>query len=59
MIGFIIAVIVIAGITKGTVDFVKQLRKDVRRRDEGRRVMEYARLHGISVSEAHKILNNE
>lgn len=59
MIGFIITAIVIAGIIKGTVDFVKQLRRDVRRRDEGRRVIEYARLHGISVSEAHKILNND
>ena len=59
MIGFIIAVIVIAGISKGSIDFVKRLRIDVRRRDEGRKVMEYARQHGISINEAHKILNND
>lgn len=59
MIGFIIASIVTFGIIKGAVDFVKQLRRDVRRRDEARRVIEYARLHNISIREAHGILHND
>ena len=59
MIGFIIASIVTFGIITGTVDFVKQLRRDVRRRDEARRVIEYARLHNISIREAHEILHND
>lgn len=59
MIDFIIASIVMAGIIKGTVDIVKQLRQTIRRRDEARRVIEYARLHSISIREAHKILHND
>lgn len=59
VIGFIIASIVTFGIIKGAVDFVKQLRRDIRRRDKGRRVMEYARLHNISIREAHEILHND
>lgn len=59
MIGFIIASIVTFGIIKGAVDFVKQLRRDIRRRDEARRVIEYARLHNISIREAHGILHND
>lgn len=59
MIGFIITSIVMAGIIKGTVDIVKQLRQTIRRRDEARRVMEYARLHSISIREAHEILHND
>ena len=63
MIGFIIASIVTAGIIKGTVDIPKQLRQTIRRRDEARRVIrrviEYARLHNISIREAHEILHND
>ena len=59
MIGSIFSCIVMVGCIKGTVDFVKQLRRDIRRRDEGRRVMEYARLHNISIREAHDILHND
>ena len=59
MIGFIIASIVTASIIKGTVDITKQLRQTIRRRDEARRVMEYARLHNISIREAHEILHND
>lgn len=59
MMGFIIAIIVMAGIIKGTVDIVKQLRQTIRRRDEARRVIEYARLHSISIREAHEILHND
>lgn len=54
MIGFIIASIVTAGIIKGTVDITKQLRQTIRRR-----VIEYARLHNISLREAHEILHND
>ena len=46
-------------IIKGTVDIVKQLRQTIRRRDEARRVIEYARLHSISIREAHEILHND
>ncbi len=59
MMGFIIASIVMAGIIKGTVDIVKQLQQTIRRRDEARRVIEYARLHSISIREAHEILHND
>ena len=59
MIGFIITSIVMAGIIKGTVDIVKQLRQTIRRRDEACRVIEYARLHSISIREAHEILHND
>ena len=59
MIGFIITSIVMAGIIKGTVDIVKQLRQTIRCRDEARRVIEYARLHSISIREAHEILHND
>ena len=59
MIGFIITSIVMAGIIKGTVDIVKQLQQTIRRRDEARRVIEYARLHSISIREAHEILHND
>ena len=59
MMGFIITSIVMAGIIKGTVDIVKQLRQTIRRRDEARRVIEYARLHSISIREAHEILHND
>lgn len=59
MMGFIIAIIVMAGIIKGTVDIVKQLRQTIRRRNEARRVIEYARLHSISIREAHEILHND
>ena len=59
MIGFIITSIVMAGIIKGTVDIVKQLRQTIRRRNEARRVIEYARLHSISIREAHEILHND
>ena len=48
-----------AGIIKGTVDIVKQLRQTIRCRDEARRVIEYARLHSISIREAHEILHND
>ena len=58
MIGFIIASIVTAGIIKGTVDITKQLRPPPRRRAAARRVIEYARLHNISIREAHEILHN-
>ena len=51
MIGFIIASIV--------TDITKQLRQTIRRRDEARRVIEYARLHNISIREAHGILHND
>lgn len=59
MIGFIIASIVTAGIIKGTADITKQLRQTIRRRDEARRVIEYARPHNISIREAHEILHND
>ena len=59
MIGFNIASIVTAGIIKGTVDIVKQLRQTIRRRDKARRVIKYARLHNISIREAHEILHND
>ena len=59
MIGFIIASIVMAGIIKGAVDIVKQLQQTIRRRNEARRVIEYARLHSISIREAHEILHND
>lgn len=59
MISVLLTIAVFAGLIKGTVDFIKQLRRDIRRRDEDRKVIEYARLHGISVSEAHKILNRD
>ncbi len=59
MIGFIIANIVTAGIIKGTVDITEQLRQTIRRRDEARRVIEYVRLHNISIREAHEILHND
>ena len=63
MIGFIIASIVTASIIKGTVDITKRLRQTIRRRDEARRVIrrviEYARLHNISIREAHEILHND
>ena len=45
MIGFIIASIVTAGIIKVTEDITKQLRQTIRRHDESRLVIEYARLH--------------
>ena len=59
MIGFIIASIVTAGIIKGTVDITKRWRQTIRRRNEARRVIEYARLHNISICEAHGILHND
>lgn len=59
VIGFIFASIVTFGIIKGAVDFVKQLRRDIRRRDESRRVIEYARLHNVSIREAHESLHND
>ena len=42
-----------------TVDITKQLRQTIRRRDEARRVIEYARLPNISIREAHEILHND
>ena len=54
MIGFIIASIVTAGIIKGTMDITKQLQQTIRRHDEARRVIEYVRLHNISIREAHE-----
>lgn len=42
-----------------TVAITKQLRQTIRRRDEARRVIEYARLHNISIREAHEILHND
>ena len=59
LIGFIIASTVTAVIIKGTVDITKQLRQTIRRRDEARRVREHARLHNISIREAHEILHND
>lgn len=59
MIGFIIVIIVTAGIIKGITDFVKQFRRDTHRQNEERRVIEYARLHNISIREAHEILHND
>lgn len=59
MIGSIFSCIVMVGCIKGTVDFVKQLRRDIRRRDESRRVIEYARLHNVSIREAHESLHND
>lgn len=59
MISVLLTIAVFAGLIKGTVDFIKQLRRDIRRRDEDRRVIEYARLHNISIREADKILNHD
>ena len=59
MIGFIIASICNGWHHKGTVDITKQLRQTIRRRDEARRVIEYARLYNISIREAHGILHND
>ena len=59
MIGSIFSCIVMVGCIKGTVDFVKQLRRDIRRRDESRHVIEYARLHNVSIREAHESLHND
>ena len=59
MIGSIFSCIVMVGCIKGTVDFIKQLRRDIRRRDESRRVIEYARLHNVSIREAHESLHND
>lgn len=42
-----------------TVAITKQLRQTIRRRDEARRVIEYARLHNISIRKAHGILHND
>ena len=58
MIGFIIYNHCNGWHHKGTVDIVKQLRQTIRRRDEARRVIEYARLHSISIREA-EILHND
>ena len=55
MISVLLTIAVFAGLIKDTVDFIK----DIRRRDEGCRVIEYAQLHGISVSEARRILNHD
>ena len=59
MIHFIIASIVTAGIIKGTVAITKQFRQTIRCRDEARRVIEYTRLHNISIREVHEILHND